>query len=113
MEKLSLARKIRYKFMKPHYPQVGIEFNSDSIRLAVIGSENKRLQLQHMDWIDLPPGTMDINPFKPNILGLEIVAEALRTLWLRNRFKSSKTSLLLQDRVALSFQVTLEHAPAN
>src|SRR5438874_7799173 len=102
MEKTSLAKKIRYTFVEPHYPQVGIEFNTDSIRLAVIGSEKKQLRLQHLDWIDLPPSAMEITPFKPNILQLDIVAEALKTLWQRNRFKSSKVCLLLQDRAALS-----------
>jgi len=104
--------KLKYMLMSPHYPDVGIEFNSDSIRLALISAEKGKIRVQQLDEEKLPPGTIEITPFKPNILSLETAAEALRKLWARSRIRSSKVCLLLQDRCALTFNVNLEN-PAS
>jgi len=113
MSKLPLIEKIKYTLVQPHYPEVGLEFNTDSIRLASVESMKGRLHVTHLDSEPLPAGSMDINPFKQNILSLEPVAEALKALWSRNRKKESKVSLLLQDRAALTFNLILESASAN
>lgn len=113
MRKTSLASKLKYMLVDPHYPNVAIEFNSDALRLAVVGVEKGMLFVQHLDSEKLPPGTLDISPFKPNINSLEAAAEALKSLWSRNRFKSSRICLLLQDRAALSFHLTMEHPAGN
>ncbi len=98
--------------MDPHYPDVGIEFNSDSIRLAVIAAEKGKIHVRHLDEEKLPAGAVEITPFKPNILSLEGAAEALRKLWSRSRLRASKVCVLLQDRSALTFNVSLEN-PAS
>lgn len=98
--------------MDPHYPDVGIEFNSDSIRLAVIDTGKGKIHVRHLDEEKLPPGTIEITPFKPNIHSLESAAEALRKLWTRSRQRASKVCVLLQDRSALTFNLTLEN-PAS
>lgn len=109
----TFLESIKYKLVQPHYPDVGIEFNSDSIRLAVVEAVKGKLSIQHLDSEPIPEGSMDINPVRPNILLLEPVAQALRNLWSRNRFKESKCCLLLQDRAAVVYNITLEHAAAN
>lgn len=105
--------RVKYWMREPHYPNVGIEINSDAIRLAAIGVDKGRIRIQHLDSVELPPGSVEINPFKPNIHTIEPVAEALKTLWSRNRFKSSRICLLLQDRTALSFQIMMEQPAAT
>jgi type IV pilus assembly protein PilM len=103
------GERIRHLLVNPHYPDVGIEFSSDCIRLAVSGTHRGKPVLVHLDREPLPPGAVDISPFKPNIQSLEPVATALKNLWSRNRSKASRISLLLQDRAALTFNVVLEH----
>ncbi len=66
-----------------------------------------------METIALPVDAVQINPFKPNIAEWEPVACALKDLWSRNRNRSPKICLLLQDRTALAFQMNLESVPEN
>ena len=108
MGRKSIAAKLKHALLEPHYPDVGIELNSDGIRIAAVSIDKGRIRLQHLDSSDLPEGVIDINPFKPNILSLEPVAEALKTLWTRNRIKQPRTCLLIQDRCALPFNVVME-----
>jgi type IV pilus assembly protein PilM len=79
------------------------------LRLAVSSVQKGKIVLHHLDHEPLPPGSLDINPFKPNIQSLEDVAEALKNLWSRNKYKTSRICLLLQDRAALTFHLTFEH----
>lgn len=104
-----MAARMKYWLKEPHYPNVGLEFNSDCIRLAAVSVDKGKIRIQHLDSEPLPAGAVEINPFKPNIHALEPVTHALQSLWSRNRFKSSRICLLLQDRCALPFQITLEH----
>jgi len=101
--------RLKYMLIDPHYPDVGIEFNSDAIRLAEIAAEKGKIQIRHLDEERLPPDTIEITPFKPNIISLERAAEALRKLWARYRTRASKICVLLQDRSALTFNVSLEN----
>ena len=109
MAELSFAERFRHLLVSPHYPDVGIEFSSDCIRLAASGTQRGKPVLVHLDREPLPPGAIEIGPFKPNIQSIEPVAIALRNLWSRSRIRPSRVSLLLQDRVALTFNVLLEH----
>jgi type IV pilus assembly protein PilM len=113
MQRVSLVDQLRYKLTAPQYPEIGIEFNSNAIRIAEVTSERGNLAIHHLDAEAIPPGTMDINPFKPNIHAIDSAARALKELWTRNRLRPSRVCLLLQDRSALTFQVTLEHAASN
>jgi type IV pilus assembly protein PilM len=113
MTKTSFTQRLKYALSEPNFSNVGIELNSDSIRLAVIEAEKDKITVQHLDAEPLPPGTVEITPFKPNINSIEIVAEALKRIWGRNRLKNSKVCVLLQDRAALTFNVTLEHAATS
>src|SRR3989304_10198976 len=113
MANLTLSKRLKHIFWEPRYPNVGIEFASDSIRMVVVSVEQGRIALQQFDSEEVPTGAVEINPFKPNILKLDVMAEALKGLWFRNRFKSSKVCLLLQDRCALPFHVALEHPAGN
>lgn len=109
MSQVSFGERLRYLLVSPQYPDVGIEFSSDCIRLAVSGTQKGKPVLLHVDQEPLPPGALDVNPFKANIQSIEPVANALKTLWARSRLKPSRVCLLLQDRAALTFHVTLEH----
>jgi type IV pilus assembly protein PilM len=113
MPKQSLLSKWKHKFTEPAYPNVGIEINSDCVRLAAIGVQNGKIQIQPMDSVPLPSDAVQITPFKLNILELEPVAAALKDLWMRNRYRSQKICLLLQDRSALAFSIALESKPEN
>lgn len=109
----SLIDRIRYAMVEPHYPNVGIEFDSDCIRLAIATADKGKISVVHLDSEKLPAGAIEINPFKPNIHALEPVAEALKAIWSRSPVRPSRVCLLLQDRTALNFNPTLEHVPAN
>ena len=109
MAQISFAERLRHLLKSPQYPDVGIEFSSDCIRLAVSGTQRGKPVLVHLDQEPLPPGALDVNPFKPNIQSMEPVANALRVLWNRSKARPSRICLLLQDRAALTFHVTLEH----
>jgi type IV pilus assembly protein PilM len=109
MAQVQFAERLRHLFKNPQYPDVGIEFSSDSIRLAISGTQKGKPVLIHLDQEPLAPGALDVNPFKPNIQSMESVANALRLLWNRSKMKPSRICLLLQDRAALTFHVTLEH----
>src|SRR6185436_6777537 len=113
MPKQSFLSKWKQKFTEPAYPNVGIEINSDCVRLAAIGVQNGKIQIQQMDSVPLPSDAIQITPFKLNILELEPVASALKDLWMRNRYRSQKICLLLQDRSALAFSIALETKPEN
>jgi type IV pilus assembly protein PilM len=113
MTQVSFGERLRHMLVNPQYPEVGIEFSSDCIRLAVSGTHKGKPVLVHLDREPLPPGAVEINPFKPNIQSIEPVANALKNLWSRNRVKPSRVSLLLQDRAALTFHVVLEHPAKN
>ena len=113
MAKTSFVETWKHLFNEPVYPNVGIELNSDCIRIASVRARNGQIHVEHMDSAPLPPGKVQVSPFKPNIVELEPVAEALRQLWARNRTRSPKVCLLVQDRTAIAFPVTLESAPAN
>ncbi len=113
MAKTAFLDRLRHWLIEPHYPNVGIEFNSDCIRLAVVSSEKGNISVQHLDAEALPAGALEVNPFKPNIVALDLVSDALKRLWARNRWKGSRVCLLIQDRSALTFQITLEHPPSN
>jgi type IV pilus assembly protein PilM len=105
--------KWKQMFTEPAYPNVGIEINSDCVRLAAIGVQGGKIQIHQQDTVPLPSDAVQINPFKPNIVDLEPVAGALKDLWMRNRYRSPKVCLLIQDRSALAFSVTLESRPEN
>ncbi len=113
MIKTPLLDRLKYQLMQPHYPEIGLEFNSDSIRLAVVDVVKKQIEVSHLDSEPIAPGVLDINPFKPNILSLEPLTQALRALWSRNRKRDSKICMLLQDRVALTFNLNLEAAASG
>src|SRR5574341_2003412 len=81
--------------------------------MAVIRSDKGRLRLEHVDSEPLPSGAVEITPFKPNIVSLEETAEAVKALWMRCRYREPRICLLLQDRSALTFHVTLEKPPSN
>jgi type IV pilus assembly protein PilM len=98
---------------EPVYPNVGIEINSDCIRLAAVTQRKGKIQVDHMDTIPLPADSVQISPFKPNIAEWGTVVEALKDAWSRNRNRPPKVSLLLQDRTALVLQLTLEDAPES
>ncbi|HSP06507.1 MAG TPA: hypothetical protein VLR94_04980, partial [Acidobacteriota bacterium] len=103
MKSVSFGERLKHAFVEPRHPGVGIELNSDSIRLAVIRADRGKLGIVHLDSEPLPAGALEVTPFKPNILSMEAVAAALKSLWLRNSYKSAKVSLLIQDRSALVF----------
>jgi type IV pilus assembly protein PilM len=109
MAQVPFAERLRHLLASPQYPDVGIEFSSDCIRLAISGTQKGKPVLVHLDQEPLPTGVLDVNPFKPNIQSMEPVANALRLLWSRSKMKPSRICLLLQDRAALTFHVTLEH----
>jgi type IV pilus assembly protein PilM len=113
MAKTSLFETWKHLFNEPVYPNVGIEINSDCIRLAVVHARKDKIDVDHMDSVSLPPEAIQVSPFKPNIVELEPAAEALKELWSRNRNRPPKVCLLVQDRAALAFPVTLESVPAN
>jgi type IV pilus assembly protein PilM len=102
-----------HRITDPAYPNVGIEVNSDCIRLASISAHGGKIRVEHLDSVPLPSGAVQINPFKPNIVEPETVAQALKDLWMRVRQRPPKICLLLQDRSALAFSVTLEAPPEN
>lgn len=113
MKSVSFGEKLKFTLMEPHHPGIGIEFNSDCLRLAAIRSEKGKLGIVHLDVEKLPPGALEITPFKPNIHSMETVAGALKNLWTRNPYKVGKISLLMQDRSALVFHLAMEHAARN
>jgi type IV pilus assembly protein PilM len=110
MKSLSFESKLGYALTEPHYPELGIEFDSDALRLIVVRSEKGRPAVVHIDSEPLPQGAVEITAFKPNILSLEAVASALKNLWSRNPHKSNRACLLIQDRSALAFNVAMEHS---
>ncbi len=109
MAQVLFAERLQHLLVSPQYPDVGIEFSSDCIRLAISGTQKGKPVLIHLDQEPLPAGALDVNPFKPNIQSIEAVANALKLLWNRSKVKPSRICLLLQDRAALTFHVTLEH----
>ena len=111
--KRSMWSTWKHLLTEPVYPNVGIEINSDCIRLATVTPRKGRIQVDHMDSIAIPPDSVQINPFKPNILEWEPVSAALKSLWFRNRNRPPKICLLLQDRTALAFQLSLETTPSS
>ena len=111
--KRSMWSTWKHLLTEPVYPNVGIEINSDCIRLATVTPRKGRIQVDHMDSIAIPPDSVQINPFKPNILESEPVSAALKSLWSRNRNRPPKICLLLQDRTALAFQLSLETTPSS
>lgn len=113
MAKTSIWETSKHLFNEPVYPNVGIEMNSDCIRLAVVRARKGKIDVDHMDSVALSPGAIQVSPFKPNIVELGSVAQALKDLWSRNRSRSTKVCLLVQDRAALAFPVTLESVPSN
>jgi type IV pilus assembly protein PilM len=113
MTKRSLLSTWKYQLTEPVYPNVGIEINSDCIRLATVTPRKGSVQVDHMESVAIPPDSVQINPFKPNILDWEPVTIALKDLWSRNRNRPPKICLLLQDRTALAFQMNLETSAAN
>jgi type IV pilus assembly protein PilM len=113
MKNISLADKLKYWLKEPHYPEIGVELNSDSIRMAAISMDGDRIRLEHIDSEALPQGTIEPNAMKANIHSLEIVSEKLRRMWQRSAVRESRICLLLQDRCALTFQVTLEQPPGS
>ena len=113
MKNISLADKLKYWLKEPQYPEIGIELNSDYIRLAAVSLDGDRIRLEHLDSEALPAGAIEPNPLKTNIHSLEVVSEKLRRMWQRSSFRESKVCLLLQDRCALTFQVTLEQRPGS
>lgn len=110
MKGASFTDKLKYTLREPHYSPVGIEFNSDCLRLVAVRSDAGKLSVAHLDTEPLPHGVMEINPFKPNIHSMDAVSEALKNLWTRNTHKASRVCLLLQDRSALVFNLAMEHA---
>ncbi len=113
MTKRSLLSTWKHLLTEPAYPGVGIEINSDCVRLAVVSVQKTGVHIEHLDSFPLPDQAVSVNPLKPNINNVEAVAEALKALWMRNRNRSPKICLLLQDRAALTFSLTLEQAPEN
>jgi type IV pilus assembly protein PilM len=113
MTTASFGEKVKYEMMEPHYSSIGIEFNSESVRLAVVRADRGKPVVLHLDSEKLPEGAMEINPFKANIHALEPVAAALKNLWARNSYKASRVCLMLQDRSALVFNLAMEHAAKN
>lgn len=113
MAQVAFAERLQHLLMSPQYPDVGIEFSSDCIRLAISGTQKGKPVLVHLDQEPLPAGALDVNPFKPNIQSMEAVANALKLLWNRSKVKPSRICLLLQDRAALTFHVALEHPAKN
>jgi type IV pilus assembly protein PilM len=83
------------------------------VRLASISLKGRNIQIDHLDSSPIPSGAIQITPFKPNILELEPVAQAMKDLWSRAKQHPPKISLLLQDRCALTFYVNLESQPEN
>lgn len=108
-----LVDKVKYSLIQPHYSNVGIEFNSDCLRLAAVDASAGKIQVTHLDSEPLARGVIDINPFKPNILNFESLTSSLKNLWSRNTAKDSDVCLLLQDRAALTFNLVLESAAAS
>jgi type IV pilus assembly protein PilM len=113
MMKHSFWSTWKHLLTEPVYPSVGIEINSDCIRLATVAARKGKVQVDHLDTVPLPSDSVHINPFKPNVVEWEPVAAALKEIWARNRNRPPKICLLLQDRTALPFQVNLESPPAN
>ena len=113
MAKRSMLESWKHLITEPLYPNVGIEINSDCVRLATVSARKGTIQVDHMETIPLPADAMQINPLKPNVIEWDPVATALKELWLRNRNRVPRVCLLIQDRAALSFQVTLEAPPEN
>jgi type IV pilus assembly protein PilM len=113
MANKNLFTKWGHRLSEPAYPNVGIEVNSDCVRLAAISAKGGSIHVEHLDSMPIPAGTVQINPFKSNILELEPVARVLKDLWSRVRQHPPKICLLLQDRCALTFLVNLETQPEN
>lgn len=113
MAKGSFLMRWRNRLLEPNYPNVGIEFSSNAIRIAVLMVTKDRILLQHMDTEPIPEGSLVVNPFKPNIQSIEIVADAMKRLWERNRHPASRISILLQDRSAVTFHVQMEQSAGN
>jgi type IV pilus assembly protein PilM len=113
MKSVSFGERVKHVLVEPRYPGVGIELNSDCIRLAVIRADHGKLGVLHLDSEPLPAGALEVTPFKPNILSMEAVAAAMNSLWRRNPHKSAKVSLLIQDRSALVFNLVMEHPARN
>ena len=113
MAKRSFVETWKHLLTEPVYPNVGLEINSDSVRLASVSVRKAKVEVDHLDSVPLPADAVQINPFKPNIVEIQPVTEALQTLWTRNRNRSPKVCLLLQDRTALAFQLTMESVPDN
>src|SRR5215831_6903114 len=113
MADTKLVDKIKYSLVEPNYPEIGIEFNSDCIRLAAVQSSGGKIQVTHLDSEPIASNVIDINPFKPNILNLESLTAALKNLWSRSTAKDSDVCLLLQDRAALTFNLVLESSATS
>lgn len=113
MKNISFTDKMKYWLTQPNYPEIGIELNSDCIRLAAVSVDGDKLRLEHLDSETLPSGTIETNPFKANIHSIETVSEKLKRLWNRSRLKEPRVCLLLQDRCALTFHVSLEQPPGS
>jgi type IV pilus assembly protein PilM len=113
MMKRSLFSTWKHLLTEPVYPNVGIEINSDCVRLAAVTPRTGGIQVDHMESVAIPRESIQINPLRPNILQWEPVAAALKDIWSRNRNRPPKICLLLQDRAALAFQLNLETPAAN
>lgn len=113
MKGVSFGEKIRHALVEPHFPGVGIEFNSDCLRLVSVRADKGKLSVMQVDSEKLPEGAVEITPFKANIHSLDGVSVALKSLWSRNNQKSSRVCLMLQDRSALVFNMAMEHAAKN
>ena len=45
MKNILLADKLKYWLKEPQYPEIGIELNSDYIRLAAVSLDGDRIRL--------------------------------------------------------------------
>ena len=88
MKRISFGEKLRFALIEPNYADVGLEFNSDCLRLAVVNTERGALRIQYLDSEPLPAGSIEISPFKPNILSIEAVAVALRAFMVAESIAS-------------------------
>jgi len=113
MANKNLLSKWAHRLTEPAYPNVGIEVNSDCVRLAAISVKGGSIQVDHLDSVPLPAGAVQITPFKQNIVELQLVAQVMKELWARVRQHPPKVCLRLQDRCALTFMVNLESHPEN
>ena len=113
MAKRSMRETWKHFLTEPVYPNVGIEINSDCVRLASVTVRKGNVQADHLDSVPLPADAVQINPFKPNVVEWEPVVDALKNIWSRNRNRPAKICLLVQDRTALPFLVNMESRPKN